>query len=85
MDFLPTFAEIVDYDLDTARKIDGKSLLMLLKNGQDPNLKDREFYYYYRDQVQAIRKGNWKLFLHLDVNQRPAGWIDNLQYMILKK
>jgi arylsulfatase A-like enzyme len=147
MDFLPTFAEIVDYDLDTARKIDGESMISLLKDGSDQAFKNREFFYYYRDQLQAIRKGEWKLFLPLDVkqtrwneilsegpgqitklvnlesdlqeqndlslkypdklqelskiaekvrqelgdndtqgeNQRPAGWIDNPQYMIMKK
>jgi len=69
MDFLPTFAEIVDYDLDSARKIDGKSMLMLLRNGEDLDLMNREFYYYYRDQLQAVRKGVWKLFLPLDVKQ----------------
>ena len=69
MDFLPTFAEIVDYDLDTSRKIDGKSIYKLLTEGEDPDLSDRAFYYYYRDQLQAVRKGNWKLFLPLDVKQ----------------
>ncbi len=69
MDFLPTFAEIVDYDLDTSRKIDGKSMYKLLTEGEDPDLSDRAFYYYYRDQLQAVRKGNWKLFLPLDVKQ----------------
>ena len=147
MDFLPTFAEIVDYDLDSSRKIDGKSMLKLLKDGSDNDFMNREFFYYYRDQLQAVRKGEWKLFLPLDVkqtrwdeilsegpgqtsklvnlesdlqeqvdlslkypdklkelnkladkvrqelgdnemqgkNQRPAGWIDNPQYLLMKK
>lgn len=146
MDFLPTFAEIVDYDLDTSRKIDGESMVRLLKEGSDLTFRNREFYYYYRDQLQAVRKGNWKLFLPLKIkqtrwneilsegsgqisklvnlgsdlqeqidlslkypdkleelneiaqrirqdlgdndnqgnNQRPAGWIDNPQYLIKK-
>jgi arylsulfatase A-like enzyme len=147
MDFLPTFAEIVDYDLDTARKIDGESMVTFLKEGSDLAFRNREFYYYYRDQLQAVRKGDWKLFLPLEVKQtrwneiltegagqvsklvnlesdlqeqndlslkfpdkleelskiaqkirqdlgdndiqgnyqRPAGWIDNPQYLIKKK
>jgi arylsulfatase A-like enzyme len=147
MDFLPTFAEIVEYNLDTARKIDGTSMITLLKDGSDQAFTNREFFYYYRDQLQAVRKGEWKLFLPLDVkqtkwdeilndgpgqalklvnldsdlqenndlslkypdkllklsriadkvrqelgdndmqgeHQRPAGWIDNPQYMIMKK
>jgi len=147
MDFLPTFAEIVDYDLDTSRKIDGESMVKFLKEGSDQAFRNREFYYYYRDQLQAVRKGEWKLFLPLEVkqtrwneiliegpgqisklvnlesdlqeqndlslkypekleelskiahrtrrdlgdndiqgnNQRPAGWIDNPQYLIKKK
>ncbi len=69
MDFLPTFAEIVDYDLDTSRKIDGESLVTFLKEGSDQAFRNREFYYYYRDQLQAVRKGDWKLFLPLEVKQ----------------
>jgi arylsulfatase A-like enzyme len=69
MDFLPTFAEIVGYNLDATRKIDGQSIVALLKAGTDQAFKNREFYYYYRDQLHAVRKGDWKLFLSLKVKQ----------------
>jgi arylsulfatase A-like enzyme len=147
MDFLPTFAKLVDYELPVNKTIDGRSMLDLIRTGKDIKLVDREFYYYYRDQLQAVRKGEWKLFLPLDIlqtqwdtilkegqgqdmklinlridlqeqndlseeypdkleelmkladkvrmdlgdndsqgeNQRPAGWIDNPQYLKLNK
>jgi arylsulfatase A-like enzyme len=69
MDFLPTFAELIGYDLPVDRTIDGKSILELLLTGEDTRLENREFYYYYRDQLQAVRKGDWKLFLPLRVQQ----------------
>lgn len=69
MDFLPTFAEVVGYELEENRMIDGRSMLDLLKGALQNNDRDRVFYYYYRNQLQAVRKGPWKLFLPLDVKQ----------------
>jgi len=69
MDFMPTFAELIAYGLPTDRIIDGKSMLELIQEGKDTLMIDREFFYYYRDQLQAIRKGDWKLFLPLAVRQ----------------
>jgi arylsulfatase A-like enzyme len=69
MDFLPTFTELIDYDLPVDRMIDGRSILNLIQNGNDSGLEDREFFYYYRDQLQAVRKGDWKLFLPLKIKQ----------------
>jgi len=147
MDFLPTFAQLVDYELPSNRIIDGKSMIDCILTGRDTKNVERTFFYYYRDQLQAVRKGNWKLFLALNikqtrwneilsegsgqerklinlkddlqeqndlsadfpekleelmklaemaridlgdnekqgVNQRPAGWIDNPEYLKLKK
>jgi arylsulfatase A-like enzyme len=147
MDFLPTFAELVGFNLPSNRIIDGRSMLKLIQEGEDESMINREFFYYYRDQLQAVRKGDWKLFLPLSIrqtrwneillegsgqkvklvnlkldlreqndlsddfpekleelmklaemvridlgdndrkgeNQRPAGWIDNPEFLILNK
>lgn len=69
MDFLPTFAEMVNYQLPSDIKIDGISMLNLLREGFDEKFDDRPFFYYYRDQLQAVRKGDWKLFLPLNIKQ----------------
>jgi len=68
MDFLPTMAEIVGYKLPKARILDGLNIAYFLKDPSKP-IPDRTFCYYYRDQLQAIRKGDWKLFLPLEVKQ----------------
>jgi arylsulfatase A-like enzyme len=60
MDVLPTVAGICNAKLP-AKKIDGVNISDLLygKPGADPR---NEFVYYYdRNNLKAIRKGNWKL------------------------
>ena len=60
IDILPTLASVADAPLPL-NKIDGVSLLPLLKG--DINSSPREtFYYYYRqNSLEAIRHGRWKL------------------------
>jgi len=59
MDILPTFAALTRADLPQ-HPIDGVSILPLLET--EPGVTPREhFYYYYGNQLQCIRKGNWKL------------------------
>jgi arylsulfatase A-like enzyme len=62
IDFLPTFAEMVNVSLPE-KKIDGVSILPLLKGV--PGAKPREtFYYYYQaTALEAVRKNEWKLVL----------------------
>jgi arylsulfatase len=59
IDILPTIVELTGAP-SPEKKIDGVSLLPLLKNqaGADPR---REFYYYYGRNLEAVRKDNWKL------------------------
>jgi arylsulfatase len=60
IDFLPTFADMLGLDLPS-KKIDGVSILSLMRN--EPNANPREvFYYYYQgDALEAVRKNEWKL------------------------
>ncbi|MEC7881508.1 MAG: sulfatase [Verrucomicrobiota bacterium] len=59
IDILPTVAEIIDAQLPN-HKIDGKSILNLVtgKNDESPQ---EAYYFYYGQQLQAIRMGKWKL------------------------
>ncbi len=61
MDILPTILEIVG-DTLPKRKIDGVSVLNLLKSDSANSPRDI-FYYYYEGALSGVRKGDWKLVL----------------------
>jgi len=72
MDLLPTFAELAGAELPTDRVIDGKSIVPLLRNEAGAKSPHEAFYYYFMDQLQAVRSGPWKLYLKLDKPQGRA-------------
>ncbi|RMH14835.1 MAG: arylsulfatase, partial [Planctomycetota bacterium] len=61
IDILPTLVEIAGAAMPE-RPIDGVSILPLLLGEPDANPRD-EFWFYYGRQLQAVRKGKWKLHL----------------------
>jgi arylsulfatase A-like enzyme len=61
IDILPTLVELTGAKMPT-RTIDGVSILPLLRGDADANPRD-EFWFYYGRQLQAVRKGKWKLHL----------------------
>ena len=68
MDLLPTFAKWSGGRLPQ-RLIDGKDIseLMIGEKAKSPH---EAIYYYDRDQLQAVRRGRWKLFLPLETYGR---------------
>lgn len=58
IDFLPTFAKLAGADLPHDRMIDGKDILPALSEGAGS--PHQYFYYYHRNQLQAVRSGYWK-------------------------
>jgi arylsulfatase len=62
LDLLPTMAELAGADIPSDRVIDGRSIADLLL-GETEGLPQEPFFYYFGAQLQAIRLGNWKLFL----------------------
>ncbi len=62
LDLLPTLAELADADTPGDRVIDGQSISDLLL-GQTDLLPEEPFFYYFGMQLQAIRLGQWKLFI----------------------
>jgi arylsulfatase len=60
IDLLPTLAEITSTKLPD-HKIDGISILPLLKGDPDANPRDNLLYYYRRNSLEAVRIGDWKL------------------------
>ena len=61
IDILPTISQIVDGNLPK-HKIDGINIIEILR-GEKVNPR-KEFYYYYgNNNLEAVRKDNWKLIL----------------------
>ncbi|MEI7828763.1 MAG: sulfatase [Prolixibacteraceae bacterium] len=64
IDLLPTFAEITKSVLPK-KKIDGVNILPLMLGDSEANPRESFLYYYRKNSLEAIRKGNWKLvFAH---------------------
>jgi len=68
MDILPTVSYLAGAFLPDDRAIDGHNILPILTN--EPHAKspydELGFFYYYREQLQAVRSGPWKLYLPLE-------------------
>tara|TARA_R110002049_G_scaffold2750_2_gene21811 strand:- start:696048 stop:697604 length:1557 start_codon:yes stop_codon:yes gene_type:complete len=78
MDIFPTFAGLVGMSTTTkddqttignadgdAVVVDGKDIWPLLSAKADAKSPYEAFYYYYLSQLQAVRSGQWKLYLPL--------------------
>ncbi len=61
-DFYPTFASLANADYFNKVIRDGKNIWNLLKNPESES-PHKFFLYYFHQELQAIRKGNWKLHL----------------------
>jgi arylsulfatase A-like enzyme len=62
IDILPTLCSITGADLPK-KKIDGINILPLLKGNFEANPRDVFFYYYRKNSLENVRKGQWKLVL----------------------
>lgn len=60
MDILPTIAQLTGAKLP-GRRIDGLDLSDLLTGETKQSLRQTFLYYYRQNNLQAVRKGNWKL------------------------
>ncbi|MFV0591765.1 MAG: sulfatase [Draconibacterium sp.] len=74
VDILPSFAEISGADLPE-KKIDGTSIVELWKGDTDAEPRETILFYYGKNNLNAVRKGNWKLVLPhtwASYNTRPG-------------
>ena len=62
MDVLPTFAALAGAKLPSNRKLDGVDVSAALLDASDAAPRDL-FHYYRGYELQAIRRGPWKLHL----------------------
>lgn len=64
IDILPTLAAITNSPLPE-KKIDGVNILPLLMGDETANPRETLLYYYRKNSLEAVRKGDWKLvFAH---------------------
>ncbi len=71
VDLLPTLAGFAKASLST-NKIDGVDLGSMLRRGQDAASPREAFYFFFKDQLQAVRAGKWKLHLPRTEKKRRA-------------
>ncbi|MEQ9406293.1 MAG: sulfatase [Fuerstiella sp.] len=64
MDLLPTFAQLAGKPV--THPVDGNDIRPLMMSEEKAESPYQAFYYYYMDQLQAVRSGPWKLFVPLD-------------------
>ena len=72
MDLLPTCARLAGAPLPEGRPLDGVDLSPVLVSnapGREPLL-----FYYYKEELHAVRKGPWKLHLKATPNPQKGGW-----------
>jgi len=60
IDLLPTLAAITGASLPE-KLIDGINILPLLEGDKNANPRDH-YFYYYGEELRAVRKGQWKLY-----------------------
>ena len=77
LDMLPTLAELAGADVPEDRVLDGRSIADLLL-GETQTLPEEPFFYYFGTQLQAIRLGQWKLFVR---QTEPAEQSASLWYL----
>lgn len=61
MDLLPTFASLAGGKVPDDRVIDGKDISPLLLGKEGATSPHDAFYYFSRNELQAVRSGDWKL------------------------
>lgn len=72
MDLYPTFARLAGAELPGDRTIDGRDIWPLLSGESGATSPHEAFYFYFGDQLQAVRSGTWKLYLPVE-RRRGAG------------
>lgn len=61
IDLLPTFAKLAGAALATDRKIDGLDVSPILLGDPKAKSPHEAFYFYWGNELQAVRSGRWKL------------------------
>lgn len=70
IDILPTFAKLAGTSPPADRVIDGRNITDLIVGKPNAKTPHEAYYYYFRDQLQAVRSGKWKLHLAIKLPAR---------------
>ncbi|MCA9033273.1 MAG: sulfatase-like hydrolase/transferase, partial [Planctomycetaceae bacterium] len=75
LDFWPTFYGVLGLEFDDALKRDGHDMqsIWFAEAGTDSPYDETGFFYYHMAQLQAVRRGPWKLYLPLEPQPLPNG------------
>jgi arylsulfatase A-like enzyme len=61
IDILPTFARLADAELPKDHAIDGRDIWPLMEGRRGAKSPHEAYYFYWNEQLQAVRSGPWKL------------------------
>jgi arylsulfatase A-like enzyme len=78
MDLLPTFAALSGGRLSERNAIDGRNIWPLLAGTPGARSPHNAFYYYTQEQLQAVRSGQWKLYLPLEKRRVRGGKVESV-------
>jgi arylsulfatase A-like enzyme len=67
MDLFPTMAKLCGAEIPKDRVIDGKDIVPLVKGEPGARSPHEVLYYYFMDELQGVRRGEWKLKLETTV------------------
>lgn len=70
MDLLPLFCDLAGVEVPSDRKLDGSNIIGILK-GETKESPHEILYYYNGLNLQAVRKGKWKLHLPRTEKDQP--------------
>ncbi len=73
LDILPTVAKLAGTNAPSDRIIDGRDIWPLMCSQKGAKSPHEAFYYYWEDQLQAVRSGRWKLVLPFEKKKRNWG------------
>jgi len=71
IDVLPTMARLIGVQLPKDRVIDGRDIWPLMSGQPGATSPHEAYYYYWGQELQAVRSGPWKL--HLPHGYRSPG------------
>ena len=77
MDVFPTISELAGAVLPNDRVYDGTSLVPLLTDQPIARAADAPLFYYTGDNLQCVRRGDWKL--HLPRTEYQLPWWDQIK------
>jgi arylsulfatase A-like enzyme len=69
IDFMPTLAAVAGTREPQDRTIDGENLLPLMTGPETAKSPHEAFFYYLKDNLEAVRVANWKLHIRKEDEQ----------------